>query len=211
MIVTCPECAARYRLADDAVPPEGRAMRCAACKHRWYAMAPLDEVVPPRTTPDQAAWTPDPEPETTPEAAGHGTLKTVAALIISAALIAGAAVLLVPDLPPLDLSRVPWLEPVISPAPAPKSPLDIAFTAEREVVEAGGPTVFSVSGEVINPTRQPQPIPLLEGRIVDPSNTIVYRWRIEPRRTALPPGGRTTFEGSAVGNPNDRAVVRFEG
>ena len=211
MIVTCPECAARYRLADDAVPPEGRAMRCAACKHRWYAMAPLDEAQPPPPTPEQAAWAPDPEPEAAPDPDRHGTRKTVAAMIASAALTAGAALLWVPDLPPLDLSRVPWLERIVTPAAAPKSPLGIVFTAEREIIEVGGPTVFSVRGELINPTRQPQPIPPLEGRIVDPGNTIVYRWRIEPRRTALPPGGRTTFEGSAVGNPSDRAVVRFEG
>ena len=209
MIVTCPECTARYRLADDAVPPEGRAMRCAACKHRWYAMAPLDEAPPPTPTPEQAARAPDPEPDAAPDDR-HATRKTVAAMVVAAALTTGAALLWVPDLPPLNLSRVPWLERIVMPAAMPKSPLGIVFTAEREIVEAGGPTVFWVRGEVINPTRQPQPIPPLEGRIVDPGGTIVYRWQIEPRRTALPPGGRAAFEGSAVGNPGDRAVVRFK-
>ncbi|MGI4881366.1 MAG: zinc-ribbon domain-containing protein [Janthinobacterium lividum] len=38
MIATCPACGKRYRLADDAVPPEGRVVRCAACSHGWLAM-----------------------------------------------------------------------------------------------------------------------------------------------------------------------------
>lgn len=38
MIAQCPACAKRYRLADEAVPPEGRSVRCAACGHGWTAM-----------------------------------------------------------------------------------------------------------------------------------------------------------------------------
>ena len=40
MIVSCPECGARYRLADTAIPADGRAMRCASCKHRWFELGP---------------------------------------------------------------------------------------------------------------------------------------------------------------------------
>jgi predicted Zn finger-like uncharacterized protein len=36
MILTCPACATQYRLKDDAIPPEGRQVRCAACKHKWH-------------------------------------------------------------------------------------------------------------------------------------------------------------------------------
>jgi predicted Zn finger-like uncharacterized protein len=49
MILTCPACATQYRLKDGAIPPEGRQVRCAACKHKWHqdgaaeAVAPDDE------------------------------------------------------------------------------------------------------------------------------------------------------------------------
>ena len=36
MILTCPACGTQYRLKDDAIPPEGRQVRCAACKHKWH-------------------------------------------------------------------------------------------------------------------------------------------------------------------------------
>ena len=37
MILICPECATRYRLADNAIGAEGRSVRCKACGHRWHA------------------------------------------------------------------------------------------------------------------------------------------------------------------------------
>jgi predicted Zn finger-like uncharacterized protein len=37
MILTCPECATRYFVADDKVGADGKAVRCASCSHRWTA------------------------------------------------------------------------------------------------------------------------------------------------------------------------------
>ena len=47
MILTCPECGTQYVVKDGAIPPEGRQVRCAACKHSWHqqpegAAAPLE-------------------------------------------------------------------------------------------------------------------------------------------------------------------------
>lgn len=36
MILTCPECATKYVVKDGAIPPGGRQVRCASCKHSWH-------------------------------------------------------------------------------------------------------------------------------------------------------------------------------
>ncbi|MEP7130715.1 MAG: MJ0042-type zinc finger domain-containing protein [Sphingomicrobium sp.] len=36
MILTCPNCATQYVVKDGAVPPQGRQVRCANCKHSWH-------------------------------------------------------------------------------------------------------------------------------------------------------------------------------
>ena len=48
MILTCPNCGTQYVVKDGAIPPEGRQVRCAACKHSCHqepeeaAAAPVD-------------------------------------------------------------------------------------------------------------------------------------------------------------------------
>jgi len=36
MILTCPACATKYVVKDGAIPPAGRQVRCASCKHSWH-------------------------------------------------------------------------------------------------------------------------------------------------------------------------------
>lgn len=54
MILTCPNCGTQYVVKDGAIPPEGRQVRCASCKHSWHqnpedgdqAQAPQTEAEP---------------------------------------------------------------------------------------------------------------------------------------------------------------------
>ena len=36
MILTCPNCETQYVVKDGAIPPQGRQVRCASCKHSWH-------------------------------------------------------------------------------------------------------------------------------------------------------------------------------
>lgn len=60
MILTCPNCNSRYLVSDTAIPAEGRAVRCAACKHVWTEY-PQPEAAPAH---EQA---PEPVSERAPE------------------------------------------------------------------------------------------------------------------------------------------------
>lgn len=44
MILTCPACDTKYVVKDGAIPPKGRQVRCAACKHSWHQQ-PDDDVM----------------------------------------------------------------------------------------------------------------------------------------------------------------------
>ena len=58
MILTCPECATRYFVADDRIGPEGRTVRCASCGNKWQAQP--DEPLELAASPDEGALGADP-------------------------------------------------------------------------------------------------------------------------------------------------------
>jgi len=46
MELTCPKCGARYRVAADAVGPDGRTIRCAHCGESWFEGPPALAAAP---------------------------------------------------------------------------------------------------------------------------------------------------------------------
>lgn len=42
MILTCPECATRFKIADDAIGSNGRTVRCSQCSATWFVAADPD-------------------------------------------------------------------------------------------------------------------------------------------------------------------------
>jgi len=65
MILTCPSCGTQYVVKDGAIPPEGRQVRCAACKHSWHqdpeGEQPLELKVEAMVAPSPEAAPAEPE------------------------------------------------------------------------------------------------------------------------------------------------------
>src|SRR4029079_15160885 len=40
MLIACPNCQTSYQLADVAIGPNGRSVRCSRCQNQWRAMSP---------------------------------------------------------------------------------------------------------------------------------------------------------------------------
>jgi predicted Zn finger-like uncharacterized protein len=43
MLISCPNCSARYLIADTVIGPSGRRVRCASCKHVWHQTAAQED------------------------------------------------------------------------------------------------------------------------------------------------------------------------
>lgn len=43
MLLACPSCETQFQVADTAIGAEGRTVRCAQCRHRWFAKAVMAE------------------------------------------------------------------------------------------------------------------------------------------------------------------------
>lgn len=81
MILTCPACDTQYAVKDGAIPPGGRKVRCASCKHSWHEEGggishpedalPLTAIAPPPPEPGNAE---EPLTETPEEAMDEGLI-----------------------------------------------------------------------------------------------------------------------------------------
>src|SRR5688500_1089329 len=76
MILTCPACDTKYVVKDGAIPPGGRQVRCASCKHSWHQ----DPEAPAGESGDQSiAEAAVIEPRSGPEAEERAFQETVIA------------------------------------------------------------------------------------------------------------------------------------
>jgi predicted Zn finger-like uncharacterized protein len=48
MIITCPHCQSSFKVADDAIGTNGRAVRCSSCNHQWIEFHPPEKNIPNR-------------------------------------------------------------------------------------------------------------------------------------------------------------------
>lgn len=67
MILACPNCAVRFRVADRALQPDGRRLRCGRCRHEWQVDADGIEPGRRRLPPEPVFEPPGPGPEREPE------------------------------------------------------------------------------------------------------------------------------------------------
>lgn len=67
MILTCPACDTKYVVKDDAIPPHGRQVRCASCKHSWHQDPELILGEPASDTDIDFGGPPPPHPESAEE------------------------------------------------------------------------------------------------------------------------------------------------
>ena len=225
MILECPACGARYRVADDAIPSTGKNVRCAKCQHGWWQAGAVEAVAaeaagdvpaaPPPASPvkaggeqegaggELATSAPEPLPADDPPRRAHW-LWTMLAVLVGLALSAAAFLIQNPALPPLDLTRIPYigepLDALVYPPAPPPVPLRLTASAEFRVV-AGNRRMVVLTGSVTNPTALAQPVPPIEALLLDSQRHALLRWQIAAPTAVLMAGRSAAFDSSTFGIP----------
>jgi predicted Zn finger-like uncharacterized protein len=217
MILTCPACAARYRLADDAIPPEGRIVRCASCQHSWHekpappAPAPAPAAITPQVTKIGPGFTtrPDPEPEVEidDEPVRTSWLWTVAAVLTGVVLMILAAAVWAPDISRYGGGDLPVVGKLIATPEPPPTQLLLDVKGELRRLP-GGQVLMAVKGTIRNPTGAPQPVPPIVAEVFGGSGQTVYRWTIPAPVATLPAGHQVSFDTAANDIPATTTELR---
>jgi len=222
MILECSQCRTRYLVPDSAVGPDGRTVRCAACKHSWFqpgtildlvaraeaepAIAPPPppppppdvEIAPPGTAPSYDSFTQEPPFRPRRNPARRWTMAAFAAGI---AMMIGAGAILWGGAPGLAKQFGLRLGPEETPLKIINNPID-----RRDL--DNGSQMFAISGKVVNPTNTRQHVPDIRVELKDAQNRVVYGWTIRPEATTLAPRGHVDFNSAKLDVPvNSRNLV----
>lgn len=224
MILTCPACKTRYLVPDAAIGPTGRQVRCASCKHSWFEEPPAYELAggdataasaetsvprspppippapePPRSFADEPPVSnlsqPDPfahEPPFRPRR--NRTRMLTWAAICFAVVVLGVVVALLS----LGSGGIAARLGLTSS----DGPLIIEVTRkpDRDRMPNGNERLI-VSGRIVNPTSEPQPVPDIRAELRDAQGRTVYGWMVARPVQTLPPGASANFDTAAVDFP----------
>jgi predicted Zn finger-like uncharacterized protein len=157
MILTCPNCGTQYVVKDGAIPPEGRQVRCAACKHSWHQAPDIEGSVETETVaPPEAA------------AVAPGIVEPVAA--------EGAPLPAVAEETPLEEESFAEAA-LIDPSSGPEAE-ERAY--EEAMIESGG------EAAAIEDAPQAEPVQDVVETVPAHAETVAEDWREPPEPEAAP-------------------------
>ena len=198
MIVTCPNCAAKYKIDEAAIGEKGRMVSCANCRHRWFVAPDLAEADLP-AEPRAVALAGLAVPERSWQGEGTGPVRrgspsTAFIWLLALLAVAGVVVLIAARdtiataWPPIsNLYRAVGLSAVVDPG------LEIRNVASSEVNE-GGQRVLVVTGEVVNTTDYAKNVPPLRVALLDDDRNEVASDIVPIEPKILEARATTSFE-----------------
>jgi predicted Zn finger-like uncharacterized protein len=225
MLLTCPACSAQYKVQDNAIPPLGRNVRCAACGHSWLqtpdpgVLAAFEAKKAARQQEEAAAKAKPPPP------APHAKMRkrTLDNIVLTHRLAAGIA-WGVAGLIALGAGTYAVMHRTDIVRAWPKSAsafaligfkanlygVDISRVQARALETDKGPRIV-VGGVLRNVSRKTEAVPLLRVSLIDTKGIEKASWMFDPGVTSLDAGKFKGFETGKTNPPRGqlKAVVTF--
>ena len=212
--IQCPSCDAVYDLPADAMGPDGRKVRCAACKTLWLA-----RIDAPAPTPEVAIL---PQVESAPlqqakpwydrvgsaeRARRRPTGQRVAIALALVVGLGGAIVLRKPIVAAVPETGVAYAALGL---PVNLRGLDLR-AVQSSVTSEGGTEMLVVEGEIVNLTTGKKALPRLHFSVRDPRGLTLYTWTAQADARDLMPGQSLPFRRRLASPPGEgqSVLVRF--
>ena len=177
---------------DSSTPPTADAGEPVAEPERLNETQPLADVLPePAIVADDSGWNDAPYDDNEVAPPRKGPLVILAVVMFVAAL-AAAAYFLAPR---------QWMARAGLAETSADSPLKLMVTSQNRQKLASGNDLVSLSGRVINPTDQTEPVPALQADLRDGGGKLVYSWMIPPPAARLAPRASASFNAAELGVP----------
>lgn len=214
MIISCPQCDARYEVDAKVLSPNGRQVRCAKCGHQWTERPPagpadledIEYVEEDQGLDDFRA---------TRRAIGHqtkgkkrgGAIVALASLAAAIVVIIGGGIVARNQIVSIWSPAARIYETVGLGLDAPDFGLDVQVTSLRQRRNEADEVVIDVTGEITNTSTDVKIVPQLQGALLDVRQQPIHSWRFNAATIRLNPGEATNFKTSVVNPPEGAREV----
>lgn len=204
MILECPACQNRYLVDPRAIGEKGRSVRCAKCKHQWFAAPPTEEQA--RTA--ESAVESEQKARAIPKGSSVPAVKTPKTVTPLALKLASIAIFFL-----LLVSSAIYFQPLITHYAPKVQPLynmigmydtkgivlaELAYNKEERVIPSkkeakGGEEVedaisdiHKLQGYVVNTSDEAKQVPVLQFSFFDKNQNLLKRPRMTEEAELLP-------------------------
>ena len=215
MILSCPSCATRYLIDPAALGETGRMVRCARCSHTWTERPPKDMPKQVDVLPPVEQVTPLPPGSNLPALNNQPNRRgwiAWAALILVIAGIAGGAYYQRETI----IEKWPDALLIYGRLGLAEETKDLGLelrNVKQTTSVVDDQTVVKLTGEIVNISDQPQPVPQIIADIMDKNRNVIRTWIVTPQSDRLLPGETTEFDDDYADPPKEavQISVRLEG
>jgi predicted Zn finger-like uncharacterized protein len=203
MILTCPQCATRYLLPAHTLAPDGRRVKCSSCHEIWHQLPDISEMetakegsfeeIPQgvRPLPDGANLPILQEEELPPPDPRGRVFGFAAAAAVFFVIFGGLLMLQGPVVKKWPFSKS-FYAMLGHHFPVPGEGLGFDAIAAAAEPDSAGEKI-SITGKILNPTANPEEVPMIEAQMLSETGEVLDRWVIRPPAPTVVAQGDLSF------------------